>query len=76
MTANTTTRPDVYTRVTDTIVSHLEVGVRPWQQPWSAGNAAGWIVRSLRANGTPYRGINILSLWLAATEKGFSSPTG
>lgn len=70
----TATRADVYTRITDTIVSQLEAGVRPWQKPWSAGNADGRIVRPLRSNGTPYRGVNVLCLWLAATEKGFSSP--
>lgn len=67
-------RPDVYTRITDVIVTQLEAGVRPWQRPWSAENASGRIVRPLRACGTPYRGVNVLSLWLAATEKGYSSP--
>src|SRR5450631_3865674 len=70
----TANRTDVYTRITEKIVSHLEAGVRPWQKPWSVGNADGRIVRPLRSNGTPYRGINVLSLWLAATENGFASP--
>ena len=74
MTTTNANRPDVYTRITDAIVSHLEAGVRPWQQPWSVGNASGRITRPLRACGTPYRGVNVLSLWLAATEKGYSSP--
>lgn len=74
MTTSNTNRPDVYTRVTETIIAHLEAGVRPWQKPWSAGNTDGRIVRPVRACGTPYRGVNVLSLWLAATEKGYSSP--
>jgi antirestriction protein ArdC len=37
--------------------------VRPWFKPWSAENAAGRIVRPLRANGQPYKGINVLMLW-------------
>ena len=67
-------RLDVYTRITDTIISHLEAGVRPWQRPWNAANTEGRITRPLRACGTPYRGINVLSLWLASTEKGYDSP--
>lgn len=30
-------RTDVYARITETIVAALEKGVRPWVQPWSAG---------------------------------------
>lgn len=74
MTTTAAARPDVYARITDAIVSHLEAGVRPWQRPWSAGNADGRILRPLRACGTPYRGVNVLSLWLAATDKGYPSP--
>ncbi|MBS7537762.1 ArdC family protein [Ancylobacter lacus] len=65
---------DIYQRITDTIVAQLEAGVRPWHKPWSAEHAAGRIVRPLRANGVPYRGINILMLWAEAVEKGFSAP--
>lgn len=64
-------RPDVYARVTDQIVAHLEAGVRPWQRPWTTGETA---VRPLRANGTPYRGVNVLALWLAAAGAGYPSP--
>lgn len=64
-------RPDVYARVTGQIIAHLEAGVRPWQRPWTAGGAA---VRPLRSNGTPYRGVNVLTLWLAAAEAGYPSP--
>ena len=35
-----TSRTDVYTRVTDTIVAQLEQGVRPWMKPWQAGHSA------------------------------------
>lgn len=70
----TAPKPDVYTRVTTTILADLEKGVRPWTKPWDAGHAAGRIVRPLRANGTPYRGVNVLLLWGAAVEWGFSCP--
>lgn len=45
-------RPDVYTRITQTIITHLEAGVRPWTQPWRGG---GPVSRPLRHDGTPYR---------------------
>ncbi len=51
-----TTRKEVYTRVTERIISDLEQGVRTWLKPWSAEHAAGRIKRPLRHNGTPYRG--------------------
>lgn len=66
-------RADVYTRVTDRIVSDLEKGVRPWLKPWSADRAAERLPSlPLRHNGTPYRGMNILLLWGEAIEKGYS----
>lgn len=69
-------RADVYTRVTDRIVSDLEKGVRPWMKPWSAGHAADRLPSlPLRCNGTPYRGVNILLLWGESIEKGYSRNT-
>src|SRR5271154_940368 len=67
-------RTDVYQKITDQIVAELERGVRPWLKPWSAGNGKGRIVRPLRANGIPYRGINVLMLWSEAIEKSYASP--
>jgi len=68
------TRPDVYTRVTDSIITALEQGTRPWLKPWSVEHAAGRITRPLRATGEPYKGINVLLLWGEALEKGYASP--
>ena len=67
-------KQDVYERVTAHIVTALENGVRPWFQPWNAEHAAGRITRPLRANGQPYRGINVLMLWGAACERGYNAP--
>ena len=36
--------------------------------------SAGCVTRPMRANMIPYQGINILILWSAALEKGFSAP--
>lgn len=67
-------KTDIYQKVTDAIVAELEAGVRPWMKPWNGEHAAGRITRPLRANGIPYRGINILMLWGAATAQGFAAP--
>jgi len=69
-----TEKQDIYTRITNQIVSHLEKGVRPWVRPWNAEHAAGWITRPLRHNGKPYSGINVLSLWASAMAQNFAAP--
>jgi len=74
MSINTTsTRIDVYSRITDRIIADLEQGVRSWLKPWNASNTEGHITRPLRHNGTPYRGINVLLLWGEAMDKGYAS---
>jgi antirestriction protein ArdC len=67
-------RQDVYERITAQIISELEKGVRPWLKPWSTEHAAGRITRPLRANGIPYKGINIVMLWSAAMANGYAAP--
>lgn len=59
-------------RVTATIAALLERGVRPWKQPWADGGLGG--ILPLRANGAPYRGMNVLALWAAASARGYTSP--
>ena len=65
-------RKDVYAEITNKLISDLEKGVRPWMRPWSA---EGSNVRPLRENGKPYNGVNVLILWDAACENGYSAPT-
>lgn len=67
-------KQDVYERITAKIVAALEQGVRPWLKPWNAEHMAGRITRPLRANGVPYRGINVVMLWMEAIDKGYSAP--
>src|SRR6202020_2631088 len=69
-----TDKQDIYTRITNQIVSHLEKGVKPWVRPWNAEHAAGRIPRPLRHNGKPYSGINVLSLWASAMAQNFAAP--
>jgi antirestriction protein ArdC len=72
--ATSTSRQDVYSRITSQIVASLEKGVRPWVKPWHAEHAAGRITQPLRFNLQPYSGINILSLWMSAAAQGFAAP--
>ncbi|MBK3665071.1 DUF1738 domain-containing protein [Bradyrhizobium diazoefficiens] len=67
-------KTDLYQKITNQIVAELEKGVRPWIKPWNAEHTAGRITRPLRANGMPYKGINVLMLWSAAIERGFAAP--
>jgi antirestriction protein ArdC len=69
-----TKKADIYTRITDQIVTELENGVRPWLKPWNAEHAAGRITRPLRHNGIPYQGINVVMLWSAAVAAGYAAP--
>jgi antirestriction protein ArdC len=67
-------KQDVYTRVTNKIISDMERGNLTWLQPWQSGHAAGEISRPLRAVGKPYQGINVIMLWASAMEQGFDCP--
>lgn len=65
---------DIYSAITDQIVASLERGVRPWFKPWSSQWGDRTISRPLRHNGQPYRGINVIALWITAELEGYSSP--
>lgn len=71
----TTTRSDVYTRVTDRIIADLEQGVRPWSRPWHSDHAAVRVTLPRRHSGETYRGINILLLWAETIDKGYAQST-
>lgn len=71
-----TPKRDLYAEVTAKIVKELEAGRFPWAQPWAARGQAATIAAGLPRNaatGAAYSGINILLLWGAAIENGFSS---
>jgi antirestriction protein ArdC len=65
------TRIDTYQRITDTIITALEAGTQPWMKPWSASQVGSNLPRPVRCNSEPYRGINVLLLWLATAANGF-----
>jgi len=67
---NTAPRPDIHAEVTAKVLEAMEAGVSPWRSPWAGGFSGGM---PERACGTPYRGVNVFMLWLAAFDKGFRS---
>lgn len=69
-----TSRPDLYSRVTNAIIADLENGVRPWTKPWSAEHLVGRISRPLRSTGEPYSGINVILLWAESVAQGYTAP--
>ncbi len=72
----TQTKQDPHSRITSRILTELEQGTRPWLKPWSGGDMAGaGRCRPLRATGQPYRGINVLLLWIEAQASGFVAPS-
>ena len=66
-------RTNLYSEVIDKIITELEAGRVPWVQPW--GTAAAKAPLGLTKNastGRTYSGINVLFLWGAVIERGFS----
>ena len=66
-------RPSLYQEITDKIIAELEAGRVPWVQPW--GTVAANASLAMPKNATTHRqysGINVLILWGAVIEHGFS----
>ena len=64
-------RASLYQEITDKIIAELEQGRVPWVQPWAGVSAPLGLPRNA-ATGRPYTGINVLILWIACIERGFS----
>jgi len=66
-------RTNLYSEITDKIIAELEAGRVPWVQPW--GTAAAKAPLGLPKNVSTdrqYAGINVLLLWGAVIERGFT----
>lgn len=66
-------RASLYDEITGKIIAELEAGRVPWVQPW--GTAAAKATLAIPKNASrsrPYSGVNILILWGAAIEGGFT----
>src|SRR5581483_10181131 len=67
-----TSRRDVYQSITEKITKAIEAGAAKYQMPWHrSGPSAARPVNVLSKR--PYRGVNVVALWVDATRKGFGS---
>jgi antirestriction protein ArdC len=67
-----TDRFDIHQHITDKIVSAIECGAGEFRLPWH--RSAGSIMRPVNiASKKAYRGVNVLTLWATADEKGYSA---
>lgn len=64
-------KTDIHQLITDKFIAALETGVRPWSKDWTGGRG---LELPLRVTGEAYQGINVLLLWMAAQENGWSAP--
>jgi antirestriction protein ArdC len=54
------------------MIKAIENGTAPWQKPWEPGRVRVHPFNPV--SGARYRGMNLLLLQLAATEKGYNDP--
>ena len=66
-------RASLYDSVTSRIIAELEAGRLPWVQPWGRSGGASAALPHNAYSGRAYSGINILILWGAVIEAGWSS---
>ena len=67
-----TGRQDVYQRVTNQIIEAMERGTGDWKMPWHQTAGETFVPVNAQSK-KPYRGLNILSLWAAAEERGYNT---
>lgn len=66
-------RTNLYSEITDKIIAELEAERVPWVQPWGTAAAKAPLAMPKNASTSrPYSGINVLLLWGAVIERGFS----
>lgn len=66
-------RPTFYDDITNKIIAELENGRVPWVQPWGTAAAkAGLAMPKNASTNRTYSGINVLILWGAVIEKGYT----
>ena len=66
-------RPGLYQEITDKIIAELEAGRVPWVQPWrTAAAGAPLSMPNNASTNRCYSGINVLILWGAVIERGFT----
>lgn len=67
-------RNDLYREITEKIIAELEQGTVPWVRPWrSGGQGASLSLPKNARTAKTYSGINILLLWEALLNRGFTA---
>ena len=70
----TTEKKDIFERVTDQIVAAIEAGAGSYRMPWNTnGGLASSPINAVSRK--PYRGVNVLVLWVTAQAKNYRSGT-
>ena len=64
-------RGDIYSRITTSIIAAIEAGAGEFRMPWHHDGSSSSRPINVTSN-KPYRGVNILALWAAATQAGYS----
>ncbi|MDP1549301.1 MAG: zincin-like metallopeptidase domain-containing protein [Nitrosomonas sp.] len=65
------TKTDIYTNITNEIISAIETGATDFEMPWHRQAHAGLPRNPATKN--LYRGINALTLWIIRRKEGFAS---
>jgi antirestriction protein ArdC len=66
-------RASLYDEITDKIIAELETGRVPWVHPWGTAAAKAPLAMPKNAStGRQYSGVNVLILWGATIERGFT----
>lgn len=63
----------IYETITDQIVAAIEEGAATFEMPWHV--SAHGLQPTNASTGRLYRGLNILTLWMTAEKRGYSSGT-
>lgn len=64
-------RRDVKQEITDKIIELMEKGTEAWKKTWSVAATNGMPVNAL--TGAPYRGVNVVVLFMASATHGYTS---
>ena len=68
-----TPRRDLYAEVTNRLIAAIEANPGEPQMPWRRSAMPLWLPENANSKNR-YNGINIVTLWVAAEARGFSSP--
>lgn len=63
-------RTDLYRSITQRVIAAIEAGTPPWVCPWD--RTGGGLPFNFRTE-HHYSGVNVLLLWMAASDRGFGS---